>query len=125
MSRQSEPNQTPRQLCRNSRNGFDETGDIDLNRRRQSSPGRDGQTHVICSPAISTHPRRRPRRAFNAVTASVGLTYLLISCARPRAPRSDAARPLPRLTMHSEEVICNGRDAVAPEVTEELQLRST
>ena len=47
--------------------------------------------------------------------ASVCPTDLLISCARPRAPRSDAARPLPRLTMHSEEAICNGRDAVAQE----------
>jgi hypothetical protein len=54
----------------------------------------------------------------------VGLTDLLISCARPRAPRSDAARPLPRLTNALEEVNCNGRDAVAPKVTEELQLRS-
>jgi hypothetical protein len=54
----------------------------------------------------------------------VRLTDLLISCARPRAPRSDAARPLPRLTMHLEEAICNGRDAVASKVTEELQLRS-
>jgi hypothetical protein len=45
----------------------------------------------------------------------VRLADLLISCARPRAPRSDAARPLPRLTMHSEEAICNGRDAVAQE----------
>jgi hypothetical protein len=31
---------------------------------------------------------------------------------------------LPRLTMHSEEAIGNGRDAVAQEVIEELQLRS-
>jgi hypothetical protein len=53
-----------------------------------------------------------------------GLTDLLISCARPRAPRSDAARPLPRLTMRSEEANCNGRDAVATKVTEERQLRS-
>jgi hypothetical protein len=54
----------------------------------------------------------------------VGLTYLLISCARPRAPRSDAARPLPRLTNAVEEANCKGRDAVAPKVGEELQLRS-
>jgi hypothetical protein len=50
----------------------------------------------------------------------VGLTYLLISGARPRAPRSDAARPLPRLTNALEEANCNGRDAVAPKVTQEL-----
>src|SRR5207237_8157918 len=29
------------------------------------------------------------------------------------APRSDAARPLPRLKMHSAGATCNGRDAVA------------
>jgi hypothetical protein len=32
------------------------------------------------------------------MTRLIRLTTPLISCARPRAPRSDAARPLPRLT---------------------------
>ena len=36
----------------------------------------------------------------------------------------DAARPLPRLTMHSEEANCNGRDAVANESAEALQRRA-
>jgi hypothetical protein len=36
----------------------------------------------------------------------------------------DAARPLPRPTMHSEEANCNGRDAVANESTEALQRRA-
>jgi hypothetical protein len=62
----------------------------------------------------TTKPGRRlRRRAIFQNVRIVRLTDLLISCARPRAPRSDAARPLPRLTMHSEEAICNGRDAVA------------
>jgi hypothetical protein len=59
-------------------------------------------------------------RSFFETVVGVGLTDLLISCARPRAPRSDAARPLPRLTNALEEVICNGRDAVALKVIEEL-----
>jgi len=37
----------------------------------------------------------------------------------------DAARPLPRLKMYSEEVICNGRDAVANESAEALQRRAS
>ena len=36
----------------------------------------------------------------------------------------DAARPLPRLKMHSEGVTCNGRDAVANESAEALQRRA-
>jgi hypothetical protein len=36
----------------------------------------------------------------------------------------DAARPLPQLKMYSEEVTCNGRDAVANESTEALQRRA-
>jgi len=36
----------------------------------------------------------------------------------------DAARPLPRLKKYSEEVTCNGRDAVANESAEALQRRA-
>jgi len=36
----------------------------------------------------------------------------------------DAARPLPRIKMYSEEVTCNGRDAVANESAEALQRRT-
>jgi hypothetical protein len=43
--------------------------------------------------------------------------------AAPRAS-GDAARPLPRLTMHSAGAICNGRDAVAQRVAEALQRRA-
>jgi hypothetical protein len=43
--------------------------------------------------------------------------------AAPRAS-SDAARPLPRLTIALAEVTCNGRDAVANESAEALQRRA-
>src|SRR3954471_25062464 len=56
------------------------------------------------------------------------------SCCRPNgtvaklraAPHasSDAARPLPRLTIALAEVICNGRDAVANESAEALHRRT-
>jgi hypothetical protein len=43
--------------------------------------------------------------------------------AAPHA-NSDAARPLPRLTIALAEAICNGRDAVANESAEALQRRA-
>jgi len=52
------------------------------------------------------------------------LTDQSFTCTPASRTTSDAAGPLPRPTMHSEEANCNGRDAVAPKVTEELQLRS-
>jgi hypothetical protein len=43
----------------------------------------------------------------------VGPTDLLLTCTPAHHGKRDAARPLPRLKMKSEEANCNGRDAVA------------
>ena len=55
----------------------------------------------------------RDSRCKRATVLDARLTTRPISCGGHRVPRSDAARPLPRLTIALAEAICNGRDAVA------------
>ena len=61
---------------------------------------------------------------FEASRLFVGLTDQSFTCTPASRTISDAARPLPRLTNALAEANCNGRDAVAPEMKQELQLRS-
>jgi hypothetical protein len=53
-------------------------------------------------------------RRYRLIDVSESAQRIFCSPARqPHKPRSDAARPLPRLTNALAEATCNGRDAVA------------